>query len=219
MPISYDHKILFIHVPKCAGTSVEGILNCKDEDKFYTESLTSRTLASLPINSFTGREYRICASKNKQHYTYRELIKILPKNIIEDFEKIAIVRNPYDRLVSEYYYSAYSIKSHKNFEAFVKTALKLDLYTRNWLYDGHLETQTSYLINEQKNFNSINKIFKFEEINTCFDYLNKIIGKVCRPHLRAASNRKPYSEYYTSELKEIVYNFYKDDFTNFNYSV
>lgn len=219
MPISYDHKILFIHVPKCAGTSIEGILNCKDENKFYTESLTSQTLASLPINSFTDREYRICASKNKQHYTYRELIKILPKNIIENFEKIAVVRNPYDRLVSEYYYSAYNIKSYRNFEEFVRAALKLDLYTRNWLYDGHLETQTSYLINEQENFNSINKIFKFEEINTCFDYLNKIIGKVCRPHLRAASNRKPYSEYYTSELKEIVYNFYKDDFTNFNYSV
>ena len=217
MPLNYEHKILFIHIPKCAGTSVERILNINKDSEFYTESLTSKVLADLPLNNFTDEEYRLCASKNKQHYTYKELVKILPKNIIENFQKIAIVRNPYDRIVSEYCYSSRIVNTCKDFEEFVKTALNLDLYTRNWLYDGHLETQTSFLINEQKNFNSINKIFKFEELDACFDYFNKIIDKKQKFHARANINRKPYAEYYTSELKEIVYNFYRNDFINFNY--
>jgi hypothetical protein len=217
MPVSYKHKILFIHVPKCAGTSVEFILNTGSEIEFYTEKLSLKLLSSLPINSFTDEEYRICASKNKQHYTYKELVKILPESVIKDFKKIAIVRNPYDRFVSAYHYWVISNKHYKNFEEFTKNTLSIDTFTRNWLYDGHLETQTSYLINEQKNFNSIDNIFKFEELDICFDYLNKITGRVYKPHARASLNRKPYNEYYTSELKEIVYNFYKDDFINFNY--
>jgi hypothetical protein len=219
MPISYKHKILFIHIPKCAGTSIECILSTNNKTEFYTEKLSFELLSSLPIDRFTDEEYRLCASKNRQHYTYRELAKILPKDVTENFEKITIVRNPYDRLVSEYHYCIASIKSYKNFEEFIKNALKIDIYTRNWLYDGHLETQTSYLINEQGNFNSINKIFKYEELNTCFDYLNKITGRIYKPHARASLNRKPYNEYYTSELKEIVYNFYKEDFINFNYQI
>jgi hypothetical protein len=225
MPISYNHKVIFIHIPKCAGTSVESILfnasNAFDsvtkELHFYTETLTPTKLASLPLEKFPDEEYRICASKNKQHYTYRELTKILSQGILDTYEKISIVRNPYDRLVSEYHFCEGSVKIHKDFNDFVKTALNLEKYKRNWLYDGHLETQTSYLINENSNFNSIDKIFKFENLNECFEYLNLLTGIDQKPHARRSNNRGSYEEYYTSELKEIVYNFYKEDFINFNY--
>lgn len=218
MPINYSQKIIFIHIPKCAGTSVERILQIKDEKDFYTEKLTSNILAELALKNFTDEDYKICASKNKQHYTYKELSKILSEDILKNFTKFSIVRNPYDRLVSEYYFREKSVKLHKNFEDFAKNVLKLNRFTRNWLYDGHLETQSSYLINEENNFNSIDKIFKFEKLNECAAFLTGVTGDKNMPHLRKTSNRKPYEEYYTQELKEIVYNFYKEDFINFNYS-
>ena len=49
-------------------------------------------------------------------------------------------------------------------------------------------------------------------------FLTEVTGDKNMPHLRKTSNRKPYEEYYTQELKEIVYNFYREDFINFNYS-
>lgn len=225
MPVSHKHKIIFIHIPKCAGTSVESVLFKssdiflpKDKEMyFYTEGLTPTKLASLPLEKFTDEEYRICASKNMQHYTYKELAKILPENILNSYQKIAVVRNPYDRLVSEYHFCEGSVKIHKNFNDFVKTALNLEKYKRNWLYDGHLETQTSYLINEKNSFNSIDKIFKFENLNECFEYLNLFTSIKQKPHARRSNNRDSFEKYYTSELKEIVYNFYKEDFINFNY--
>lgn len=225
MPISYEYKIIFIHVPKCAGTSVESVLSgtvdsfsfANKKLEFYTESLTPTSLASLPLDKFTDKEFRLCASKNKQHYTYRELAKILSEDVLDSYQKITVVRNPYDRLVSEYHFCEGSVKIHKDFNNFVRTALALEEYKRNWLYDGHLETQTSFLINEKGNFSSIDKIFKFEDLNTCFDYLNNITGKIYKPHARRSNNRDSYEKYYTPELKELVYNFYKEDFINFNY--
>lgn len=221
MPINYTHKILFIHIPKCAGTSVQTILETNTKGNFYTEQRTLEDLAFLPKDRFTDQEYRICMSKNRQHYTFKELTKILSPEIINNFKKISIVRNPYDRLVSEYYFRRNLYKAYSGldevFGDFVKTVLRLDPYTRNWLYDGHLETQTSYLINDQDNFNSIDKIFKFENLNECFEHLNSITNKNLKPHARATIKRKHFDEYYTPELKELVYEFYKEDFINFNY--
>lgn len=222
MPLNFEHKILFIHIPKCAGTSIEHILKMTNKENLYTEQLKLENYNLLPINNFTDEEFRMCASKNPQHYTYRELTKILPIDIVENYKKISIVRNPFDRLVSEYYYREGHVKIHRNFECFVKTSLNLDQYTRNWLYDGHLETQTSFLINKEKNFNSIDKIFNFEDMKSCFKYIQDLTGIKQTAHLRSSSNRiscgKTWEEYYTSELKEIVYSFYKEDFINFNYT-
>lgn len=217
MPISYNYKIIFIHVPKCAGTSIETALQMRENVNFYTEGVTLKNLNELPSDVFTDEEYRMCASKNKQHYTFKELNKILPKNIIDNYKKVSVVRNPFDRLVSEYYFCGGSIKIHKNFEDFIKKSLKLDKFTRNWLYDGHLETQTSYLINEEGNFNSIDRIFKYEELNLCIDYIKNITGSSYFPHARKSLAQKTYEEHYTPELKQIVYEFYKEDFVNFNY--
>lgn len=217
MPISYTHKIIFIHVPKCAGTSIETILQTGKEENFFTTGLPSSSITLLPQEKFTDREYRLCASKNRQHYTYRELAKILPQNVLNSFKKISVVRNPYDRLVSDYHFYDGALKCHKDFEEFVKNVLNLEEYKRVWLYDGHLETQTSFLINEQGNFNSIDKIFKFENLDECFEYLSTITGKLEKVRARVTTNRKPWEEYYTPELKELVYNFYKEDFINFNY--
>jgi hypothetical protein len=212
MPINYNYKTIFIHIPKCAGTSVEFLLDTLNETNLYTQGV--KTKNSLCFDKFTDEEYRICASKNMQHYTFRELKKVLPEEIITSFKKFSIVRNPYDRLVSEFYFA---ITPYKDFEEFVKNVLSLDVYTRNWLYDGHIETQSSFLINEQNNFNSIDNIFKYEQLDECFAFLKNITGKSAKPHLKKTQDREPWQNYYTTELKEIVYNFYRDDFINFNY--
>jgi len=214
MPISYKYKTIFIHIPKCAGTSIEFLLDTQDELSFYTQTLKLKP--SLNLSKFTDKEYKLCTLKNMQHYTLKELTKILPDDIITSFEKFTVVRNPYDRLVSEFHFA---FMPYKNFEEFVKNALKLDASTRIWLYDGHLETQSSFLLNEQNNFNSINKIFKYEQLDECFAYLKTITGKTTKPHLRKTATRKPWQDYYTPELKEIVFNFYKEDFLNFNYVI
>ena len=214
MPISYKYKTIFIHIPKCAGTSIERILEINNQKDFYTETLPLKPL--LNIENFTDKEYRLCASKNMQHYTYLELTKILSEDVLKNFKKIALVRNPYTRLVSVYHFHN---SQNKDFDSFVKDALNLDVFTRTWLYDGHIETQSSYLINKEGNFSSIDHIFKFEHLEECFSYLENITTKANRPHLRKTDYKKPWQKYYSSEIKEFVFNFYREDFINFNYQI
>lgn len=209
MPVSYAHKIIFVHIPKCAGTTVENMLGIAGEDEFYSEKVTNSVLSKIPRDKFTNEEYRICASKNMQHYTIEELQKILPSEIFNNYKKIAIVRNPYDRLVSDFHFF-FPNSNLSQFEDFVRSALSLDVYTRNWLYDGHLETQTSYLSGE------VNVIYKYENIQSCLSYLTEITGKIPK-HLRKSKNKIDWENYYTPNLRDLVYNFYSVDFKNFGY--
>lgn len=217
MPINSNHKIIFIHVPKTGGTSIEQILEMMSPDAFLTYKPSRNTYSLLPLDKFTSDEYRLCASKNLQHFTLRELQKVLDPQIYKEYKKISVVRNPYERLVSEFAYSQKTINRHHNFDMFVKKNLAHPQYLRNWLFDGHLETQTSFLINEENNFNSIDKIYRYENLQDCLKDLNSLTGKNTYPHLYKSAHQ-PYQEYYTQYLQELVYNFYKEDFINFNYS-
>lgn len=218
MPISHEHKIIFIHVPKCAGTTIEDIFGMRTFDNFYCEIITNDVLKKIPYENFTDEEYRNCAVKNMQHYTFRELSKVLKKDILNTYKKIAVVRNPYDRLVSEYHFCELGIKKGKTFEEFVEINLKLEPYLRNWLFDGHLETQTSFLMNDAGNFNSIDKIYRFEGLNACLEEL-KIIANNFTNYHGWKSVRKETEYYYNEKLKKAVFDFYKEDFINFNYPV
>ena len=219
MPISHTHKVIFIHVPKCAGTSIEYLLDIKGVDCFFTLGTKEAGANYIPKDKFTSEEYTQCINKNMQHYTLIELSKILQPDIFSVYEKISIVRNPYSRLVSEYNFrkSLYN-PAVTTFEDLIKNKLNIDRVERNKVYDGHLETQTSFLINEQGNFNTINKLYKFENLNECINDINMLTGKQEQPHLRTSKDSKPWQEYYTPELKELVYSFYKEDFINFSYS-
>lgn len=218
MPISHKHKVIFIHIPKCAGTSIEHLLEIDGIDDFYTEGLQLRRSEFIPKEKFTEQEYTMCCDKNMQHYTVRELAKILDPDIFNTYKKIAVVRNPYTRLVSEHYFRlSEKVREKISFEELVRTKLQLSTIERNKSYDGHLETQTSFLINEQGNFNSVDKIYKYENLRECLSDISAITGNYDYPHLRTTNIVKPHEEHYTPELREIVYNFYKEDFINFNY--
>ena len=78
-------------------------------------------------------------------------------------------------------------------------------------------TQSSYLYNERGNLYTIDTIYKFENISACINNLNLITGKSGYLHLNKSTYDKSPDQYYTPELKEIVYNKYEEDFLNFNY--
>ena len=219
MPISHKYKVIFIHVPKCAGTSIEHLLDIEGDQCFFTMGTKELGIKYIPKDVFTVEEYTQCTNKNMQHYTLIELSKILQSDIFNTYKKISVVRNPYSRLVSEYNFrKTLYTPAVTTFVDLVKERLNLDKVERNKIYDGHLETQTSFLTNKEGNFNSIDKIYKFENLNECIEDINKLTGKKELPHLRTSKINKPWQEYYTPELKELVYNFYKEDFVNFGYT-
>lgn len=82
--ISHKHKVIFIHIPKCAGSSVETAFGINVNDNQLNEE-----------NLF-GWD-----NKNKiylQHATPQQLIdlKILSPKIWDEYYKFVIVRNSWD---------------------------------------------------------------------------------------------------------------------------
>ena len=200
MPIYKDKNILFIHVPKTAGTTIETALGGRSKEHLYDAS------GKLPDQIVT-----------RQHLFASEYRKYTGDAEYDNLYKFSVVRNPYDRLVSAYHFiskNKYVPQKIKNmsFDEFVKATLPMSDIERRYLFDGHLEPQIKYI--DEDNI----KIFKFEKLKSCFTSLNKKFGPLVFEH-HLKSDRRPWKKYYTPELKELVYNFYKEDFDRFGYTL
>jgi len=220
MPISYQYKTIFIHIPKCGGTSIEKILGMAcQEDFFAYDHIYQLKNIKVPKEKFTPEEYTLCIAKTPQHLTFRELKKIIPVDVFDSFSKFSIVRNPFSKLVSEYNYIK-SLDCHSDVIEFrdLIEYLKLDKFKRIHRFDSHLEPQSSFLMNENLEIDDSIKIYKFESLSECIQDMLKISPINYEVHARKSKIYRPYQEYYTPEMIDVVLNFYKEDFVNFNYT-
>lgn len=90
MPICKDRRLLFIHIPKTAGSYIEIETNFVYTRKnvFTTERLV--TYKNIPI------QY--------QHLNYTLIVEnnLIDKELLDSCYKFTFIRNPYTRLLSEY---------------------------------------------------------------------------------------------------------------------
>lgn len=209
MPISYTYNTIFIHIPKCAGTTVEKILGTFTQEEFF----------SFKKDMFENQK------TTPQHFTYLQLKNYLPIDWT-NFYTFSVVRNPYSRFVSEYKYRKNLFLKNNvstpNIGSFHDFTLNLNIEEdkRIFDFDGHLETQTKFLKNESNLIEPSIQIFNFENLAPCWVMLEEKTGVKYQNYLWSRKNNDstPYQDYYTPEIKDIVYNFYKEDFDNFGYS-
>ena len=88
--IDHVNKLIFVHIPRTAGTSIE--IACVGKDWWFID-------------------------KNSKHLSLREM-KILYSNEWKNYTKFSIVRNPIDRFISLYASNHYG--DYKNIENFLK---------------------------------------------------------------------------------------------------
>ena len=198
--ISRKHKFAFMHIPKCGGCSL----------KYH---LIKRC----------GRQPII-----KAHIPLPELFKEFDLNP-EAFYKFTFVRNPWDRIVSLYFFwltqtpdSYFYRWDYKqvdflkdnsiSFKDFVKLIhLKDPIICQK----PHSFPYIDHFIGDPSLFDFIGRVENFQED---FDIICDKIG-LQRKELfhRNKSKHKPYTEYYDDETREIVAEKYAKDIEYFNY--
>lgn len=223
MPVSHKYKTIFIHIPKCAGSTIECLLNTDTIEEYFSLNSTLHTGLCIDRNIFTNEEeYKHCVHKRPQHFTYKELHTVLSREICNTYKKFTVVRHPFTRIVSGFHFAMGLQKNGEiwnkinSFKDYVD-CLDYSTFVRVSTFFGHFETQTFYLNNSNSNIASDVTIFKYENLNECLDYLKPITNFTVVPHLRKSHINKTWQDYKTPELEEKIYNFYKEDFLNFNY--
>mgnify|MGYP003117398525 CR=1 FL=1 len=196
-------NIILFHPGKTGGTSVEHSL-CK-------QYFPNVKLNDILINRQCNRDLMFGLDKQYQlflqHADYR-LYDIL--NIpIQSYKKLCTVRRPYERILSCYFYNGKDKKY--SFQEFITNHLEKHIVNsqRRGYSKGHFGQQYHY-------YRCADHIIKLENIEEdC-----KAMGIDLKFHYSKTKGTKKYNNYldaYTQKTRDIVYNLYKEDFTELGY--
>jgi len=201
MPYFPKTKILYIHIPKCFGTSIEAALKKKSPMTLLAWNLPKLKEGLKHPNSIN--------TTYSQHFTYSEI-----ENYDIDYNySFATVRNPFNRAISQWKYQienshAFKDKTVKhNFRLWV-----LDLYERyqnGTLRDiRHDCPQTDYIYGENDNL-------LVTEVIPCEGLKN--INGIKLEHFNESSLKvKPPI---TPEIANLLSEIYERDFRLLKYSI
>jgi len=199
----HDHKrpTLFLHIPKTGGTTIETWL-----EEVY---------GSVPL--FLSKEPSSNLESTPQHFGYQTLTTLLGDFNELPLLKFAIVRNPYHRLESEFFYRVQmrainlGKQPEKMFSAWVCDVVN-KAKSCPGLLDNHLRTQIYY-------YNDDVQIYKFED---SFEHITSDIAAKLNVEAPDSVNSKKVGKkkavVWSNDAITLVNEFYKDDFTKFEYS-
>tara|TARA_R110000772_G_scaffold148902_2_gene259524 strand:+ start:2250 stop:2852 length:603 start_codon:yes stop_codon:yes gene_type:complete len=185
----------------------------------------------IPKNASTSihNVLRNSTDDSHDHELYIELLINNDPELVENYYSFAVVRNPYDRLVSTFEYMRDPIHDYGitgTFEDFVNEFYRRGpyFYTTESI---HLWPQARFV--GVKDTVLIDDIIKYENLDTEWP---KVVEKIAAglpeghtiPSIILSDDNvstlrigRPWEYYYTDELKEKVYNLYTRDFKLFGY--
>ena len=156
------------------------------------------------------------------HLTFNELKNLLPSLDLSKFSIFTTVRNPWDRLVSEFFWKSSTSKMKISFTEFVNCIYNKNInhiqcyYKSPIAFSQHIKPQLRFLP-EDKEIKMT--VIKFENLQKEFDdfCFNRRIPIKTIPRTRA-SNQLNYREYYNHKTIRLVKELYQEDIKRFNYS-
>lgn len=203
--VNYQKKIIYVHLPKTAGSYIQHIL--------------LKNYEFIPYN-YLCLDYKCCSFSYKdkpivKYYNDSEILNLisLSRDKLIEFKKFTFVRNPYHRFIS-----AWQFMMEKGFINKGTTLNELisnkDLYN-GLVYNHIFVSQTKHLEGW-----SFDEIGKFENIEDDLNCILKEYGFNIN-HIPSKKNQtKDYgdpSQYYTGEFLAFVNFHFDEDFLNFGY--
>tara|TARA_B100002019_G_scaffold206248_1_gene179016 strand:- start:3779 stop:4396 length:618 start_codon:yes stop_codon:yes gene_type:complete len=200
--ISHHRKFIFLHIPKCGGTSIEA-------------SFSAWTNIYAQNYFFIG--------KNRQHFFLNQILDKYPE--CSNYFKFAFIRNPFSRIVSEYKYAKKESNNNHNTKSkmplnlsFQEFCQNLDYSLDHYCYKFHNKSLCDYLLNPDGS-KTVDFIGRLESFQKDFDIICDKIGIQQKklPHSFKSDYKKHYTEYYDDKTREIVAKKYAKDIELFDY--
>lgn len=199
MILSHQYRFIFIKTNKTAGTSVEIALSrfCGPDDVITPvshddEVLRSETGGRGPQNYKTGSGRR----KFYNHMGAAEIRKLVGDDVWDSYFKFCIERNPWDRVISLYYWRNKE-EPRPTISEFIESetisALRskgLELYT----IDGVVV---------------VDRILRYENLEEELDEVRRLVGippplELPRAKASFRNDRRPHREVFDDEQRRVI---------------
>jgi len=201
--ISHKYKFIYIHIPKTAGTTI-----CSSWEGALLKQICKET-------GVLGGGHK-SALQIKESYP-------------EEFEKYlkwTVVRNPYDRFVSKYFYK--QLKPRENFDLEwtdqESEGLLPQLY---WITDREqfqkADGYDQFYFHPDTHYGRIivDRVLRFENLETelkaLFDELGIPASTKVFPHFRETKKPGMYQPFFDDHLRGLVKFLYREDLRRLNY--
>ena len=218
--ISREHKCIFIHIPKCAGTSIERSLGMhrhglvRDAQDHRRVITLERSIWPPARSSFKPLDF---AHYVKQRSVAKKSGFPIPtKSEWDSFYKFTIVRNPWARVFSWYrnvirdpiHRQYFNIAEDCTFEEFAESQLD------DWILDPQLDW-----LKDSRGQIVMDYIGLFEDLPAAFAKVRKEIG-VDDLELPGLLRSEPmdYRKHYSESLRRRVAEKYAEEIEMFDYA-
>lgn len=223
--ISHKYKCIFIHIPKCAGTSIETAFGHFDnhsgrggQDHRTIRAIEKPFISQDAFNSIENTKevyYRLKHQYDGSVSNPRNK-NIVTKNQYNSYFKFTFIRNPWARAFSWYknvmrdeiHLKNHGITNQTSFNDFLK------------LFAGSRKLKPQlYWIKNFKGSIPLDYIGRFENLTEDFQEICKILNvkNITLPHKIKGSN-EDYYQYYNENSKKIILDTYKNEIKMFGYS-
>jgi hypothetical protein len=228
----FNDELLFLHVPKAAGTSITSFLIrslrsqvtlTEPSDQFaQTDRVSSFARAKLGLRRFRRqmgflRRPKLDVIEGTRHETLVEASLVLRRlgRRLEDFRLIfAVIRNPYDLEISRYHFFR---RGHLGVQGLAheyaeELALAGDFaaFARRAPYHGRLPGRIEDWFEIEGRIPNNFRILRFENLRQGLDDALAQVDRIPSPlPTLNATEHGPYTNYLTPEIEKFIYEKYR----------
>jgi len=221
MIISTQKKFIFVHINKNGGTSIRFALNNFNDSEFFFKIRNYKVVRkidratkikilnkNISIVDFFFNIFNFILPISKQMIKFHEPISTL-KNAkkLNEYYKFCIIREPIDRLKSEYFYQL----SRPDSRLYSLAKEGINLFTKNIIKNKLVETQWDLISINEKSV--MDDYIIFDNMNYDYERICTILhidsNKFKLPHKNIGARK---STNLTKESIELIKTYYQKDF-------
>jgi len=223
--ISHKHQCIFIHIPKCAGTSIEAVLghlqNHIGRGGQDHRSIRMIEQPYLRVNSLYSKENFIELVRRSTYERFRKQLNyrndyIVNKKQYDEYFKFTFVRNPWARAYSCYKNVMRDPIHCKKFN--ISGELYFNDFIKRYAGRGLLRTQLYWIKNFQGSI-PLDYIGRFENLTEDMKivFSNLKSNDLPLPH-KLQGTVDDFRDHYDKETIDLIHEIYNEEIELFHYS-